>query len=70
MGRPGKNLKNSKSRQPLHFANKLIASIPHGRKGRHSEIVSKIISDLERLAPETAILVPVADLKGVKMENV
>jgi hypothetical protein len=61
---------NGKDQQPLHFANKLIASIPHGRKGKHNLIVAKILADLDRLDMKTAILVPLDGLNGEKMENV
>jgi hypothetical protein len=48
----------------------LIASIPHGRKGKHNTIVAKILADLDRLDMETAIVVPLDDLSGEKMANV
>src|SRR5579863_5283036 len=66
----GLNGNNGKNQQPLNFANKLIASIPHGRKGKHNLIVAKILADLDRLDTETAILVPLDGLNGEKMENV
>ncbi len=66
----GNNGSNGKVQQPLNFANKLIASIPHGRKGKHNSIVAKILADLDRLDLETAILVPLDGLNGEKMENV
>lgn len=66
----GNNGKNGKDRQPLNFANKLIASIPTGRKGKHNAIVAKILADLDRLDMKTAILVPLDGLDGEKMENV
>jgi hypothetical protein len=67
----GNNGNNGKAHQPLNFANKLIASIPHGRKGKHNSIVAKILADLDRLDMETAILVPLdGGLNGEKMENV
>jgi len=61
---------NGKAPQPLNFANKLITSIPHGRKGKHNLIVAKIMADLDCLDMETAILVPLDSLNGEKMENV
>jgi hypothetical protein len=64
------NGNNGKDPQPLHFTNRLIASIPHGRKGKHNVIVAKILSDLDRLDTETAILVPLDGLDGEKMANV
>ena len=66
----GNNGSNGKVQKPLNFANKLIASIPHGRKGKHNSIVAKILADLDRLDLETAILVPLDGLNGEKMENV
>lgn len=69
-GSNGNNAGNGKDQQPLNFANRLITSIPHGRKGKHNVIVAKILSDLDRLDMETAILVPLDDLSGEKMANV
>lgn len=66
----GNNGNNGNTQQPLNFAKKLIASIPHGRKGKHNVIVAKILADLDRLDMETAILVPLDGLNGEKMENV
>ncbi|HEY6968415.1 MAG TPA: hypothetical protein VJA94_04360 [Candidatus Angelobacter sp.] len=70
MGSNGNNGNNGKDQQPFNFANRLIASIPHGRKGKHNIIVAKILADLDRLDMETAILVPLDGLNGEKMENV
>ena len=69
-GSNGNNAGNGKDLQPLNFTNRLIASIPHGRKGKHNVIVAKILSDLDRVDMETAILVPLGDLRGEKMANV
>jgi hypothetical protein len=69
-GKDGKNGNGNGKGQPFHFANRLIADIPHGRKGKHDLIVSKIIGDLEKLDSETAILVPLDGLDGEKMANV
>ena len=70
VGKNGNRSSNGKDHQPLNFANKLIASIPHGRKGKHNLIVARILADLERLDTETAILVPFDGMNGEKMENV
>jgi hypothetical protein len=69
-GNNGGNGNNGKHHEPLHFTSKLIASIPHGRKGKHNLIVAKILSDLDRLDTKTAILVPLDGMGGEKMENV
>jgi hypothetical protein len=69
-GSNGNHGNNGNDNQPRNFANRLIASIPHGRKGKHNSIVAKILADLDRLDMETAILVPLDGLNGEKMENV
>jgi hypothetical protein len=61
---------NGKAVRPPHFGNKLISTIPHGRKGKHNLIVSMILDDLEALDAEKAVLIPLAGLEGEKMENV
>jgi hypothetical protein len=61
---------NGKAVDAPHFGNKLISAIPHGRKGKHNLIVSMILDDLDKLAPERAILVPLDNLEAEKMENV
>jgi hypothetical protein len=53
-----------------HFATKLVSSVPHSRKGKHNLIVSMILDDLDKLEAERAILVPLENLDGEKMENV
>ena len=68
----GNNVSNGNysKAQPFNFANRLITSVPHGRKGKHNAIVAKILADLHRLDTETAILVPLDGLDGEKIENV
>jgi hypothetical protein len=61
---------NGKALVPSHFASKLVSSVPHGRKGKHNLIVSMILDDLDKLEAERAILVPLENLDGEKMENV
>ncbi len=61
---------NGRYQAPLNFASRSVASIPHGRKGKHNVIVAKILADLARLDIGTAVLVPLDGLNGEKMENV
>jgi len=61
---------NGNQSKPMNFASRLIASIPRGRRGKHDLIVSQIMSDLERVDTDTAILVPLDGLEGEKMANV
>ena len=40
--------------------------VPQGRNGKHREIVSKILSDLDQMPAGTAIKVPLAELSESK----
>jgi hypothetical protein len=62
--------KNGKGVLPPNFSSTLIASIPHGRKGKHNLIVAMILDDLAKLDSEKAVLIPLESLDGEKMENV
>jgi hypothetical protein len=61
---------NGKPVVPSNFSSTLISTVPHSRKGKHNLIVAKIMDDLNKLAPEKAVLVPLEHLDGEKMENV
>ena len=67
--RDGHN-ENGKAVIPSHFASRLVSSVPHSRKGKHNLIVSMILDDLDELEAERAILIPIEELDGEKMENV
>ena len=54
---------------PMNFASMSQKDVPQGRNGKHKEIVTKILSDLEQLAPGIALKVPLAQLSESK-ENV
>jgi hypothetical protein len=43
--------------------------VPKGREGKHKRIVSELLSELERLAPGTALKVPMSALPDSK-ENI
>jgi hypothetical protein len=63
-------MSNSPSKSaPMHFKTVIHADIPHGRNGKHKEIVSVILRDLNRLKDGAAIKVPLAGLADTK-ENV
>jgi len=51
---------------PAHFKTMAQASVPQGRKGKHQEIVSIILKDLDKLKDGSAIKVPLADLAESK----
>lgn len=53
-------------RAPMNFASMLQKDVPQGRNGKHKEIVTKILSDLDQLAAGVALKVPLAQLTESK----
>ena len=51
---------------PMHFKTMIQADVPQGRNGRHKEIVSVILKDLDRINDGSALKVPLADLADGK----
>ena len=54
---------------PPDFAQLPQIDVPQGRNGKHKPTVTRILADLDRLEPGTAIKVPLAGLADTK-ENV
>jgi hypothetical protein len=52
----------SKKNPSMHFRTMVQADVPQGRKGKHKEIVTTILLDLERLDKGAALKIPLADL--------
>lgn len=57
------------SRERANFRTLDLGDVPHSRNGKHREIVSMILRDLDQLKDSEALRVPLADLKDTK-ENV
>ena len=57
------------ARPVAHFKTVAQMDVPNSRNGKHKEIVSMILRDLDQLKPGAAIKVPLADL-GDSKENV
>ncbi|MGC2768258.1 MAG: hypothetical protein WB607_22330 [Candidatus Acidiferrum sp.] len=51
---------NKKS--PIHFSTMVQADVPQGRNGKHKEVVTTILRDLERLEDGAALKIPLAGL--------
>lgn len=47
----------------------LQKDVPHGRDGKHKQIVTRLLTDLERLKPGSALKVPLTALPDSK-ENI
>jgi hypothetical protein len=54
---------------PMHFKTVVHAEVPQGRKGKHKEIVTILLRDLDLLKDGAALKVPLAELPDTK-ENV
>jgi len=54
------------SKNLMHFKTIIHADIPQGRNGKHKQIVSTILRDLDQLKEGSALKVPLAELKETK----
>jgi hypothetical protein len=59
MASPGKKV-------PMNFRSMAQADVPQGRNGKHKEIVTRILSDLDQVKPGIALKVPLAELAESK----
>ena len=51
---------------PMNFKAMARTDVPHGRNGKHKDIVTKILSDLDQVDVGVAIKVPLAQLNESK----
>jgi hypothetical protein len=51
---------------PMNFKSMPQGDVPHGRHGKHSDIVTKLLSDLAQIPEGTALKVPLAQLADGK----
>jgi hypothetical protein len=51
---------------PMNFRTMLQTDVPQGRNGKHKEVVTQILSDLDQLPVGSAIKVPLAELAESK----
>jgi DNA helicase TIP49 (TBP-interacting protein) len=51
---------------PMNFNELLQTDVPQGRNGKHKEIVTKILSDLDQAKEGFALKVPLAQLEESK----
>ena len=54
---------------PMKFESILQLDVPKGRDGRHKQIVTQLLSDLEQLAVGSALKIPLSELPDSK-ENI
>jgi hypothetical protein len=53
---------------PRNFKGMPQTDVPHGRNGKHKQIVSKIIADLDQIEKGIALKVPLAQLTESKQK--
>jgi DNA helicase TIP49 (TBP-interacting protein) len=51
---------------PMHFKTMVQAEVPQGRNGKHKQIVTTILRDLDSLRVDSALKVPLAELAESK----
>ena len=51
---------------PMNFKTMAQVDVPQGRNGKHKLVVTRILSDLDQLAPGVALKVPLAELPESK----
>jgi hypothetical protein len=51
---------------PMNFASMAQADVPQGRNGKHKQIVSKVLSDLDQIQKGVALKVPLDQLSESK----
>ena len=51
---------------PSHYKTMEQADVPQGRHGKHKEVVTTILNDLDNLKDGSAIKIPLADLAESK----
>jgi hypothetical protein len=54
---------------PMNFRTMSQADVPQGRNGKHKQIVTEILSDLDQMPAGVALKVPLSELEESK-ENV
>lgn len=53
----------------MHFRSILQADVPKGREGKHKQIITQLLSDIEKLPVGSALKVPLSELPDTK-ENI
>jgi hypothetical protein len=51
---------------PMHFKTMVQAEVPQGRNGKHKQIITTILRDLDSLKVDSALKVPLAELAESK----
>jgi len=52
-----------------NYGRALISGLKKSRKGKHHDLMGRILEDLKKSAPSYAVRVPLSDIKGVSVLN-
>jgi hypothetical protein len=61
--------KEEKESRHLHFRTVLIADLKKSRKGKHHQLMGRIMEDLKKSAPGYAVKIPLSSVKGLSILN-
>jgi hypothetical protein len=50
------------SKAPMNFKTLAQSDVPQGRNGKHKEVVTRILSDLDQIKDGVALKIPLSDL--------
>ena len=59
-------MKSQTQKAPMNFKTMAQVDVPQGRNGKHKQVVTKILSDLDRVPDGSALKVPLAALAESK----
>jgi hypothetical protein len=59
-------MSSKRNHSPMNFKTMAVPNVPQGRKGKHNEIVSQILSDLDQVHEGMALKVPLGGLAESK----
>ena len=62
-------MENDEVVEPMKFESVLQADVPKGRDGKHRAITTQLLSDIAKLAPGSALKIPLSELPDTK-ENI
>jgi hypothetical protein len=52
-----------------NYGRTLISGLKKSRKGKHHELMGKILEDLKKAAPSYAVRIPLSEIDGVSVLN-
>jgi len=55
-----------RTKAPMNFKTMAQADVPQGRNGKHKQVVTRILSDLDQIPQGTALKVPLTNLEESK----